>query len=78
MIAKRFAGDAYAYRAGWPDITAIRDGEVLFREVKTTDKLHRSQLETIGCVLLPEELNVDVLQIVPAGPGHLPGMSRGY
>jgi hypothetical protein len=62
-IASRFAGDAYCYRAGWPDITAVRDGTVLFREIKTTDKLHRSQIETIGNVLLPEGLNVDVLQL---------------
>ena len=62
-IAARFAGDSYCYRAGWPDITAVRGGAVLFREIKTTDKLHRSQLETIGNVLLPEGLTVDVLQI---------------
>lgn len=65
-IAARFASDAYCYRAGWPDLTAVRDGEVLFREVKTTDKLHRSQIETIGTVLLSEELTVDVVQLVPA------------
>lgn len=62
-IAARFAADPYCYRAGWPDITAVRNGTVLFREIKTTDKLHRSQLETIGNVLLPEGLTVDVLQI---------------
>ena len=62
-IAARFAGDSYCYRAGWPDITAVRQGSVLFREIKTTDKLHRSQLETIGNVLLPEGLTVDVLQL---------------
>jgi len=62
-IAARFASDSYCYRAGWPDITAVRNGTVLFREIKTSDKLHRSQLETIGNVLLPEGLAVDVLQI---------------
>ena len=41
----------------------MRDGAVLFREIETTDKLHRSQLETIGNVLLPEGLTVDVLQL---------------
>lgn len=55
-IAARFAGDAYCYRAGWPDLTAVRDGDVLFREIKTSDKLHRSQLETIANVPLPEGL----------------------
>ena len=41
----------------------MRQGSVLFREIKTTDKLHRSQLETISNVLLPEGLTVDVLQL---------------
>ncbi len=63
-ITSRFYSDSYCYRAGWPDITAVRDGRVLFREVKTTDKLHTSQIETITSVLLPEGLEVDVLQLV--------------
>lgn len=67
-IAARFAGDSYCYRAGWPDITAVRDGQVLFREIKTSDKLHRSQIETIGNVLLPEGLIVDVLQLAILKP----------
>jgi len=65
-IAARFAGDAYCHRAGWPDITAVRDGHVLFREIKTTDKLQASQLETIGNVLLPSNLAVDVLKLIPS------------
>lgn len=65
QIATRFASDTYCYRAGWPDLTAVRKGEVLFREVKTTDKLHKSQLDTISTVLLPENLKVDVVQLVP-------------
>lgn len=64
-IATRFASDPYSYRAGWPDITAVKGGLVLFREVKTTDKLHDSQLNTITNVLLAEGLKVDVLRIVP-------------
>jgi hypothetical protein len=64
QITTRFASDTYCYRAGWPDITAVRNGEVLFREVKTTDKLHKSQIDTITTVLLPEALKVDVLQLV--------------
>lgn len=68
-IATRFASDTYCYRAGWPDITAVRDGQVLFREIKTTDKLHRSQIETITTVLLPEALDVDVLQLVASKSG---------
>ena len=64
FIAAHFAGDAYCYRAGWPDITAVREGRVLFREIKTTDRLHGSQLETIENVLLPSNLDVDVFRLV--------------
>ncbi|QXQ07290.1 VRR-NUC domain-containing protein [Sphingosinicellaceae bacterium] len=64
-IAARFAVDAYRYRAGWPDITAVRDGQMLFREVKTTDRLLASQIATISDVLLPEGLTVDVVQLSP-------------
>ena len=63
-IASRFGSDPYCYRAGWPDITAVQSGSVIFREIKTTDKLHRSQIATIGDILLPEGLTVDILQLV--------------
>lgn len=63
-IATRFATDPYAFRAGWPDITAVRDGTILLREVKTSDKLHASQQRTIGGLLIPEGMSVDVLQLV--------------
>lgn len=39
--------DPYKYRKGWPDLTLVRDLEVRFVEVKTTDRLHASQLITI-------------------------------
>jgi len=39
-IATIFVRDPYTYRAGWPDITAVRQGQVRFVEIKTTDKLH--------------------------------------
>jgi hypothetical protein len=42
--------DPYKYRKGWPDLTLVRGGEVLFAEVKTSDRLHESQLETIPYV----------------------------
>lgn len=31
----------------WPDLTIVKGNEVKFIEVKTTDKLHKSQLVTI-------------------------------
>jgi hypothetical protein len=42
--------DPHKYRKGWPDLTLVRGGEVLFAEVKTSDRLHESQLETIPYV----------------------------
>jgi hypothetical protein len=63
-IFNRFSADAYCYRAGWPDVTAVRTGEVRFREVKTSDKLHGSQFETIREVLQPCGLTTDVIQLV--------------
>ncbi|USR02342.1 hypothetical protein [Sphingomonas aerolata] len=63
-IATRFATDPYAFCAGWPDITAVRDGTILLRDVKTSDKLHASQQQTIGGLLIPEGMPVDVFQLV--------------
>lgn len=40
----------YKYRKGWPDLTLVRGAEVRFVEVKTTDRLHGSQLTTIPYV----------------------------
>lgn len=47
QAANKFAEDPYTYRAGWPDLTLVKGKEVQFIEVKTTDKLHSSQLTTI-------------------------------
>jgi hypothetical protein len=69
-LARRFAADPYLYRAGWPDITAVRKGELLLREVKTTDKLHRSQLDTLSGVILPEQLYCEVARLRPAFVGR--------
>lgn len=47
-IAKMFFMDPAAFGSGWPDITAIdKNNNVKLFEVKTTDKLHRSQIITI-------------------------------
>lgn len=42
--------DPYEYRKGWPDLTLVRDFQVRFIEVKTSDRLHASQLVTIPYV----------------------------
>ena len=46
-VAKKFSEDPYTYRKGWPDLTIVKNNKVKFIEVKTTDKLHKSQLVTI-------------------------------
>jgi len=46
-IAKKLLENPYLYGKGWPDLTLIKDNTVSFVEVKTTDKLHVSQLTTI-------------------------------
>lgn len=59
-IAEAIAEDPYQYRAGWPDLTLTKGGNMLWAEVKTTDKLHMSQIITISRMkpLLPGELCV--------------------
>jgi len=59
-IAEAIAENPYQYRAGWPDLTLSKDDKMLWAEVKTTDKLHMSQIITIGRMksLLPGEVCV--------------------
>lgn len=46
-IMRRFATAPYEYRSGWPDLTLIRGNELRLVEVKTSDRLHRSQLRWV-------------------------------
>jgi len=59
-VAIKIAEDPYKYAKGWPDLTLVRNTEVLFVEVKTTDKLHSSQLITIPVMreILPFEFTI--------------------
>lgn len=59
-LAERFSDDPYSYRSGWPDLTLVRGKEVRFVEVKTTDRLHKSQLSTVPMLksVLPNEISV--------------------
>jgi len=59
-ITEAIAEDPYQYRAGWPDLTLAKGGEMLWVEVKTTDKLHMSQIITMSKMkpLLPGRLMV--------------------
>lgn len=55
----------WSFRMGWPDLTVVKNGTVRFIEVKTTDTLLESQIDTIREVLLPASMDVSVLQLMP-------------
>ena len=55
--------EEYSYRAGWPDLTLVREGNLRFIEVKTTDKFHASQRQIIMDILQPQNADVRVIQI---------------
>ena len=59
-VARKFSEDPYKYRNGWPDLIIVKDQEVKFIEVKTSDKLTKSQLLTIPIFkeILPYEFIV--------------------
>lgn len=68
-IAQRFALKPYEYRSGWPDLTVIGKHGVRFVEVKTTDRLHASQIRFATEVAQPLGLVCSVLQVVPLRNG---------
>ena len=47
QITEAIAEDPYQYRNGWPDLTLTNGRDVIWAEIKTTDKLHMSQIITI-------------------------------
>ena len=62
-IAKLFFTNPYAYCKGWPDLTIVKDGLVRFVEVKTTDKLKRSQIITINDLKQSTNLDISVAKV---------------
>ena len=68
-ITQAIGIDPYKYRKGWPDLTLVnQSGRLRWIEVKTTDKLHRSQIETLTHMLPHIPGEVEVLQLVkPCG-----------
>lgn len=58
----------YSYRAGWPDLTMVKDSGMFWVEIKTTDRLHMSQVMTISRMkpLLPG--NMRVVQLTKTRP----------
>ena len=62
-IARMFAAD-HKYRNGWPDVTIIKNGEIELIEVKTSDKLHESQITTIPAIMESLGIEITVLQLI--------------
>lgn len=62
-IAKLFLTDPYAYVKGWPDLIWVDGTKVGLIEVKTTDKLHPSQIITIPEMRQAAAVPVEVVQI---------------
>jgi hypothetical protein len=64
-IAEIFAQAPYDFRAGWPDLTLWRNGEVIFREVKApSDRLQASQKQLFDGLLGPLGLNTGVIDVI--------------
>lgn len=55
--------EEFKHRNGWPDLTLIRGGEIKFVEVKTSDKLHYSQIVTIPNLLKVASADISVVQL---------------
>ncbi len=68
-IATKFFEKPYDYRAGWPDLTLVDGCGVHFVEVKTSDKMHPSQVRFAKEVAAPLGLRCAVYQ-VKATPDH--------
>ncbi|NTU73919.1 VRR-NUC domain-containing protein [Candidatus Roizmanbacteria bacterium] len=64
-IAAIFFRNPYDYRSGWPDLTVIDKNGVSFIEVKTTDRLHESQLRFAKEIAKPLGLECCVVQLHP-------------
>ena len=47
QITAAIMENPYSYRAGWPDLTMVKGSDMFWVEIKTTDRLHMSQIMTI-------------------------------
>lgn len=63
-LAGKFSEEPYTYRKGWPDLTLVRNSKVKLVEVKTTDKLHGSQIKTIPMLSDMLGNNISVLKLI--------------
>lgn len=65
-VTKIFSKDPYQYRKGWPDLTLWKNDSFLFVEVKAQgDSLQPSQKKLIEDILLPLDLPVQVVKVLP-------------
>ncbi len=66
-IAEFLFEDPYCYRNGWPDLTLVKDDKIWFFEVKTSDRLHLSQVKTIPKIqkIIPAKFAVICLEQAP-------------
>jgi len=64
QIARIWATRPYDLRVGWPDLCLVKESEVQFVEVKTTDNIHQSQHDVITTVLNPLNLSMKVVKVV--------------
>jgi len=62
-IAELFLTDPYRFRAGWPDLTLVRDNSVRFVEIKTTDMLRASQIAIVEHFAQPIGLDFRVCHV---------------
>lgn len=76
QLAKWISKDP-VHRNGWPDLTLVKGGRLKFVEVKTTDRLHHSQLVTIPALVREIDADVSVLQLVSANNSFKPKPLRG-
>lgn len=70
QITAAIMENPYSYRAGWPDLTMVKGSDMFWVEIKTTDRLHTSQIMTMFRMkpLLPG--NMRVIQLTKTKPKH--------
>jgi len=62
-ITEVFLEDPYRFRAGWPDLTLVRENSVRFVEIKTTDTLRASQIAIVEHFARPIGLDFRVCHV---------------
>ena len=74
QFMEAIAEDPYQYRSGWPDLTLTNGEELLWVEVKTTDRLLISQISTIHRM---KPLMAGEIRVVQITTSRQAGRSRG-